>query len=90
MLCRMAGFKPGLIFLYENLRLFREVLQVGLPFYLPSCYSPSSMRQEATRYGWDPGRLREGHDLCVFAMTGGRELLIQAICMEFCCKIECP
>ncbi|CAK0785749.1 hypothetical protein CVIRNUC_008960 [Coccomyxa viridis] len=28
MLCRMAGFKPGLIFLYENLRLFREVLQV--------------------------------------------------------------
>jgi hypothetical protein len=31
MLCRMAGFKPGLIFLYENLRLFREVLQVGLP-----------------------------------------------------------
>ena len=29
MLCRMAGFKPGLIFLYENLRLFREVLQVG-------------------------------------------------------------
>jgi len=30
MLCRMAGFKPGLIFLYENLRLFREVLQVPL------------------------------------------------------------
>ena len=29
MLCRMAGFKPGLIFLYENLRLFREVLQVS-------------------------------------------------------------
>ena len=28
MLCRMAGFKLGLIFLYENLRLFREVLQV--------------------------------------------------------------
>ena len=28
MLCRMAGFKAGLIFLYENLRLFREVLQV--------------------------------------------------------------
>ena len=28
MLCRMAGFKPGLIFLYEKLRLFREVLQV--------------------------------------------------------------
>ena len=55
MLCRMAGFKPGLIFLYENLRLFREVLQVGLLFYIPSCYLPSSMRQEATRYGWDPG-----------------------------------
>ena len=90
MLCRMAGFKPGLIFLYENLRLFREVLQVGLLFYLPSCYSPSSMRQEAIRYGWDPVRLREGRDLCVFAMTGGRELLILAICMEFCCKIECP
>ena len=43
MLCRMAGFKPGLIFLYENLRLFREVLQVGLPLYLPSCYCPTSM-----------------------------------------------
>ena len=30
MLCRMAGFKPGLVFLYENLRLFREVLQVDI------------------------------------------------------------
>ena len=35
MLCRMAGFKPGLIFLYENLRLFREVLQVGKCCFLP-------------------------------------------------------
>ena len=28
MLCRDANFAPGLIFLYESLRLFREVLQV--------------------------------------------------------------
>ena len=28
MLCRMMAFRPGLCFLYENLRLFREVLQV--------------------------------------------------------------
>ena len=35
MLCRMAGFKPGLIFLYESLRLFREVLQVRQISLLP-------------------------------------------------------
>ena len=29
MLCRLAGFRPGLTLLYENMRLFREVLQVG-------------------------------------------------------------
>jgi hypothetical protein len=29
MLCRMMSFRPGLTFLYENLRLFREVLQVS-------------------------------------------------------------
>ena len=27
-LCRMHGFSPGLRFLYEHMRLFREVLQV--------------------------------------------------------------
>ena len=27
-LCRMAGFQPGLLHLYEHLRLFREVLRV--------------------------------------------------------------
>ena len=31
MLCHMTGFRPGLTLLYENLRLFREVLQVGGP-----------------------------------------------------------
>ena len=34
-------------------------------------------------------RLREGLDLCVFAVTGGMELLIQAICTAFCRNIEC-
>lgn len=29
MLCRMMSFRPGLTFLYENLRLFREVLQAS-------------------------------------------------------------
>ena len=29
-LCRMHGFTPGLRFLFERMRLFREVLQVGL------------------------------------------------------------
>ena len=28
-LCRMHGFSPGLLFLYEHMRLFREVLQVS-------------------------------------------------------------
>ena len=28
-LCRMHNFCPGLIFLYEHMRLFREVMQVG-------------------------------------------------------------
>lgn len=32
MLCRMMNFRPGLTFLYENLRLFREVLQVPRDF----------------------------------------------------------
>ena len=27
-LCRMHNFRPGLIFLYEHMRLFREVMQV--------------------------------------------------------------
>lgn len=27
--CRMRDFKEGLIFLYENMRLFREVLRVS-------------------------------------------------------------
>ncbi|BDA46644.1 Vacuolar protein sorting-associated protein 11 homolog [Coccomyxa sp. Obi] len=30
MLCRMMNFRPGLTFLYENLRLFREILQVHM------------------------------------------------------------
>ena len=29
-LCRMHSFRPGLIFLYEHMRLFREVMQVGV------------------------------------------------------------
>ena len=28
-LCRLHGFKEGLVFLYDKLRLFREVVQVG-------------------------------------------------------------
>ena len=28
-LCRMRGFAPGLLFLYERMRLHREVLQAG-------------------------------------------------------------
>ena len=36
-LCRMHGFAPGLRFLYERMRLFREVLQVGFSGTLLSC-----------------------------------------------------
>ncbi len=28
MLCRLAAYRPGLVLLYENMRLFREVLRV--------------------------------------------------------------
>lgn len=34
-LCRMHGFSPGLLFLYEHMRLFREVLQVRIAATLP-------------------------------------------------------
>jgi len=27
-LCRLAAYRPGLVLLYENMRLFREVLRV--------------------------------------------------------------
>ena len=42
-LCRMHGFSPGLRFLYEHMRLFREVLQVCLHANLPktSCQRES-------------------------------------------------
>ena len=36
-LCRMHGFSLGLRFLYERMRLFREVLQVGLFGTMLSC-----------------------------------------------------
>lgn len=36
MLCRMMAFRPGLTFLYEHLRLFREVLQACNIFDPPS------------------------------------------------------
>lgn len=28
LLCRLHGFQPGLLFLYDRMRLYREVLQV--------------------------------------------------------------
>lgn len=36
-LCRMHGFSPGLRFLYEHMRLFREVLQVWWHAALQPC-----------------------------------------------------
>ena len=46
-LCRMHGFSPGLRFLYEHMRLFREVLQVLLHANQPkrSCQSTQSCMQ---------------------------------------------
>ena len=36
-LCRLAAYRPGLVLLYENMRLFREVLRVRA---LPTPRSP--------------------------------------------------
>ena len=54
MLCRMAGFKPGLIFLYENLRLFREVLQVGRSCSDPQVTVMSRCMEGSSRLHLDP------------------------------------
>ena len=35
MLCQLAGYRPGLVLLYESKRLFREVLRVR------ACAAPS-------------------------------------------------
>lgn len=60
-LCRMHGFSPGLRFLYEHMRLFREVLQVLLHANLPNsvcqsmqpglaCYVPDSSLKTFCRH----------------------------------------
>ena len=57
-LCRMHGFSPGLRFLYEHMRLFREVLQVCLHANLPktSCQRESERERIFTSSANQLGR----------------------------------
>ncbi len=55
MLCRLAGFKEGLVLLYDRLRLYREVMQVRYGA-IAACGQPPAKR----RLGWrGVGRLQE-------------------------------
>ena len=47
-LCRMHAFTPGLLFLYEQLRLFREVLHVST-LTMQGCAAASALAKVAAR-----------------------------------------
>ena len=49
-LCRMRHFREGLLFLFEQMRLFREVLQVAHQILSKSCYYPVFFPSYLTAY----------------------------------------
>jgi vacuolar protein sorting-associated protein 11 len=54
LLCRIHNFREGLIFLYESLRLFREVLQVHMADHDHAALIEACIRLGDASRGGDP------------------------------------
>lgn len=60
-LCRMHGFSPGLRFLYEHMRLFREVLQV---WWHAACNLAVVLQHMMSKWYWSTALHGSGHMCC--------------------------